>query len=115
MKFSYLATAALLSISTTGSIAASVTLTGTNFDVTYDSAAMGLFGSSVTLTGNQLSFFPTSFVAQSGSGIDVTNSTIALKVSARRASAWPKAVTTSTSATPQRRCPLACRSAVSCV
>ena len=82
MKISHIAAAALLTFTAAGSMAASVTLTGANFDVTYDDAALGLFGSSVTLTGNQLSFFPTSFAAQSSSGIVVTNSTIALKVSA---------------------------------
>jgi len=82
MKYSHIAAAALLSIASAGSMAMSVTLTGTNFDVTYDSAALGLFGSSVTLTGDQLSFFPTSFVAKTGSGIDVTNSTVALMISA---------------------------------
>jgi len=82
MKLRSIAAAAALVAASSASLAASVTLTGSNFNVTYDSAALGLFGSSVTLVGNQLSFFPTSFVAQTGGGIDVENSTIALQVTA---------------------------------
>ncbi len=70
----------------TGAQAASVTLSGSFFDVTYDDALTGLFGTPV-LVGNTLSWAPSGspgFTAQSyGEGIKVTNSTFALTVTAK--------------------------------
>lgn len=82
MSLKTISAAVLLAAGTSGALAVPTTLTGSMFDVTYESTALGLFGSTVSLVGNQLSFFPTSFVAQSGSGIDVTSSTIAVTVTA---------------------------------
>lgn len=58
--------------------AALVTLTGSQFDLTYDTTKLGLFGAP-TLTGNTLSFTFNNFSAQSlnGAGAVNTNSTIA--------------------------------------
>jgi hypothetical protein len=57
------------------------TLTGTDFDVVYDSSLMGLFGSP-TLSGNTLFFTPTNFVAESlnGAGEVLTRSTINVQI-----------------------------------
>jgi len=57
--------------------AALVTLTGTDFDLTYDTAKLGLFGVP-TLAGNSLFFTFSGFVAESlnGAGVVSRNSTI---------------------------------------
>ncbi len=69
-----------------GAQAASVTLSGSFFDVTYDDALTGLFGTP-TLVGGTISWAPSGspgFTAQSyGEGIKVTNSTFALTVTAK--------------------------------
>lgn len=69
-----------------GAQAASVTLSGSFFDVTYDDALTGLFGTPV-LIGNTLTWAPSGspgFSASSyGQGIKVTNSTFALTVTAK--------------------------------
>lgn len=83
MKLTPICMAALLGLGATGVYASSVTLTGTHFDVTYDNAALGLFGAPVSLVDDQLYFFPTTFVAQTDLGIKVSNSTIALKITAK--------------------------------
>jgi hypothetical protein len=66
--------------------AASVTLSGSFFDITYDDALTGLFGTP-TLVGNTLSWAPSGspgFTASSyGEGISVTNSTFAITVTAK--------------------------------
>lgn len=66
--------------------AASVTLSGSFFDVTYDDALTGLFGTP-TLVGDTLSWAPSGspgFTAASyGQGINVTNSTFAVTVTAK--------------------------------
>ena len=66
--------------------AASVTLSGSFFDVTYDDALTGLFGTPL-LVGNTLTWSPSGspgFTAQSyGEGIKVTSSTFALTVTAK--------------------------------
>ncbi|MDP2870703.1 PEP-CTERM sorting domain-containing protein [Methyloversatilis sp.] len=66
--------------------AASVTLSGSFFDVTYDDALTGLFGTP-TLVDNTLSWTPSGspgFSAASyGEGIKVTNSTFAVTVTAK--------------------------------
>lgn len=57
--------------------AALVTLTGTNFDLTYDTTKLGLFGAP-TLVADTLFFTPNNFFAESlnGAGADTTNSTV---------------------------------------
>lgn len=65
--------------------AVQVTLSGAHFDVVYDDALLGLFGTPL-LTGNVLSWFPSGspgFSAQSAGGIDFTNSTFAVLVTAK--------------------------------
>ncbi len=54
-----------------------ITLTGTDFDLTYDDTKLGLFGAP-TLTGDTISFTFNNFLAQSlnGTGFATTNSTI---------------------------------------
>lgn len=56
--------------------AAPVTLTGSNFSVTYDDALLGLFGTP-SLSGNTLFFTPTNFQAlsENGAGIDLVKQT----------------------------------------
>lgn len=57
--------------------AALVTLTGTQFDLTYDTTKLGLFGAP-SLVGNTLSFTLNTFAAQSLNGVGAvsTNSTV---------------------------------------
>jgi hypothetical protein len=66
-----------LGIASTGASAATVTLTGTNFDVVYDPSTLGLFGTP-QLIGDFLVFTPNSFSAQSlnGGGTQVTTSQV---------------------------------------
>jgi len=68
-------------------LAASVTLTGTTVDFTFDDAMLGLFGPA-NVSGNSLYFTPTDFEAQSlnGAGFALTNDTMNIKVSAH--SGW---------------------------
>ncbi len=63
--------------------AASTTLTGTNFDFTYDDTSMGLFGQP-SVAGDTLFFTPINFDARSlnGVGYAFNNDTINLKVKA---------------------------------
>ena len=63
--------------------AASATLSGTNFDFTYDDTFMGLFGQP-TVAGDTLFFTPVNFDAKSlnGAGYAFNNDTINLKVMA---------------------------------
>lgn len=86
MKKTLLVAALSSLFAVTGAQAASVTLSGSFFDVTYDDALTGLFGTPV-LVGNTLSWAPSGspgFTAQSyGQGIKVTNSTFALTVTAK--------------------------------
>lgn len=58
-------------------LAASVTLSGTSVDFTFDDTLMGLFGQP-TLSGDSLSFAPVSFSATStnGEGYKLTNNTV---------------------------------------
>jgi hypothetical protein len=69
-----------------GAQAASVTLSGSFFDLTYDDALTGLFGTPI-LVGNTITWAPSGspgFSASSyGNGIQVTNSTFALTVTAK--------------------------------
>jgi hypothetical protein len=65
--------------------AAQVTLTGTTFDITYDDTRVGLFGAPA-IVGNSVLWFPSGspgFAAQTDGGIDVTNSTFAMTVTAK--------------------------------
>jgi hypothetical protein len=59
--------ATLLVVTALPSHAATVTLTGTEFDVIYDTTKLGLFDAP-TLVGTNLFFTPTAFVAQSTNG-----------------------------------------------
>jgi hypothetical protein len=68
-------------------LAASVTLSGTTVDFTFDDAMLGLFGPA-NVSGNNLYFTPTNFEAKSlnGAGFALTNDTMNIKVSAH--SGW---------------------------
>ena len=69
-----------------GAIAATQTLNGTAFDISYDDAVVGLFGTP-TLLGNSLFFAPggsPGFSAQTDGGLDVTNSTFSFTISANQ-------------------------------
>ncbi len=85
MRFKYRLMA--LCVMTTGlgaAQAAQQTLSSTAFDITYDDALVGLFGTP-TLLGNSLYFAPSGspgFTAQTSGGIDVTNSTFAFTITA---------------------------------
>lgn len=62
--------------------AAQQTLNGGSFSIVYDDALVGLFGTP-SLVGNSVVWFPSGspgFTAQSSAGIDLTNSTFALRV-----------------------------------
>jgi len=74
----------IVSMGIGGVQAAQQTLSSTAFDITYDDALVGLFGTP-TLLGNSLFFAPSGspgFTAQTGAGIDVTNSTFAFTITA---------------------------------
>ena len=66
-----------------GASAASVTLSGTTVDFSFDDALLGLFGQA-NVAGDNLYFTPTSFTAESlnGAGFDLTKQTINIKVTA---------------------------------
>lgn len=61
--------------------AATVLLSGANFDVEYDSALTGLFGTP-SISNNSIYFTPTNFKAESlnGFGVVTANSTVNLKI-----------------------------------
>lgn len=63
--------------------AASVTLSGTTVDYTFDDALLGLFGPA-SVSGNTLYFTPVNFSAQSlnGAGFALTNATVNIQVTA---------------------------------
>ena len=86
MKKIFLAAAISGMLAAGGAQAASVTLSGSFFDVTYDDALTGLFGTP-TVVGGTISWAPSGspgFTASSfGDGIKVTNSTFALTVTAK--------------------------------
>jgi len=74
----------LLSQTLTGAaFAASVTLTGSTVDFSFDDTLLGLFGQP-TVTGNSIYFTPIDFTAESmnGAGFDLTKQTINITVSA---------------------------------
>ncbi|MDO8971353.1 MAG: PEP-CTERM sorting domain-containing protein [Saprospiraceae bacterium] len=74
----------LLSQTLTGAaFAASVTLSGTTIDFTFDDAMLGMFGTA-NVSGDTLYFTPTDFVSQSsnGAGYVLTNETINVQVTA---------------------------------
>ncbi|MEZ5622976.1 MAG: PEP-CTERM sorting domain-containing protein [Burkholderiaceae bacterium] len=85
MRLAKLAAAVAFSAASINAGAASVTLSGSTFDVTFDSSLVGLFGTP-TIVGDVISWFPSGspgFTAQTSSGIAVTNSTFALQVTAK--------------------------------
>jgi hypothetical protein len=71
----------LLSTAASAASAATILLTGTNFDVQYDDALTGLYGTP-TISGNVIFFTPTTFKAESlnGIGIDTQNGTVNLTI-----------------------------------
>lgn len=85
MRIRDLAAAAAIAVASINAGAASVTLSGSTFDVTFDSSLVGLFGTP-TIVGDVVSWFPSGspgFTAQTSSGFAVTNSTFALQVTAK--------------------------------
>jgi hypothetical protein len=86
MNFKPTAVWLALTASMASAIAVPVTLSGTHFDVTYDSSLVGLFGAP-NLTGDVLTWHPSGspgFTAQTtGAGIATTNSTFALGITAK--------------------------------
>lgn len=73
-----------LSLAASGASAAIQTLNAGSFSVSYDDALVGLFGTP-TLVGDSLQWFPSGspgFSAQTGSGIDLTNASFALLITA---------------------------------
>ena len=85
MRLAKLAAAVAFAAASINAGAASVTLSGSTFDVTFDSSLVGLFGTP-TIVGDVISWFPSGspgFTAQTSSGIAVTNSTFALQVTAK--------------------------------
>ncbi|MBX3680377.1 PEP-CTERM sorting domain-containing protein [Cognatazoarcus halotolerans] len=78
------AASAVVALAAGGAHAAMQTLDGVGFDITYDDAALGLFGSP-SLIDNSLFFAPSGspgFSAQTASGFAFTNSTFAFQISA---------------------------------
>ena len=79
--------AVALAGATSVAVAVPVTLIGTNIVVTYDDSTLGLFGAP-TLSGNSLSWAPTSFEAlvnragPGGVGVNTATSTFAFNVTA---------------------------------
>lgn len=83
-KFKSLAGALLLAVFSAQASAATATLDGDHFTISYDTDAIGLFGAP-SLIGNSLVFAPSGspgFSAQTGSGIKFTNSTFSFVVTA---------------------------------
>lgn len=73
-----------LSLVASGASAAIQTLNAGSFSVSYDDALVGLFGTP-TLVGDSLRWFPSGspgFSAQTAAGIDLTNASFALQISA---------------------------------
>lgn len=84
MKLKQVVLASALACGASASMAIPVTVVGGNFDISYDSASVGLFGTP-TLVGNVLAWFPSGspgFTAETGSGVDVTHSTFAVQITA---------------------------------
>lgn len=85
MRMRVLAAAAAISVVSINAGAASLTLSGSTIDVTFDSSFVGLFGTP-TIVGDVISWFPSGspgFTAQTSSGIALANSTFALQVTAK--------------------------------
>jgi len=83
-KLKSLAGALLLAVFSAQASAATATLDGDHFTITFDTDSIGLFGAP-SLIGNSLVFAPSGspgFSAQTGSGIKFTNSTFAFVVAA---------------------------------
>lgn len=84
-----LITGLLASVGTLSASAATVTLSGTSFDVSYDDALVGLFGTPA-LIGDTLQWFPSgspgfsALNSRSLTGIDFVNSTFALTIQAKQ-------------------------------
>lgn len=83
-KFKSLAAIFLLALASANASAANVTLDGDKFTISYDTSAIGLFGTP-SLIGSSLVFAPggsPGFSAQSENGIKVTNSTFSFMIMA---------------------------------
>lgn len=78
---------AILAASVVGAssaLAVPVTVIGSQFDISYDSALVGLFGAPVVI-GNQVSWFPSGspgFAASSSAGFNVVNASFSLQLTA---------------------------------
>lgn len=84
VRINKLAAAVVVAFAASGANAAIQTLDGVGFDISYDDAALGLFGTP-SLVGNSLFFAPSGspgFSAQTASGFDFTNSTFAFQITA---------------------------------
>ena len=70
-----------LIVSSATSVAAPISIIGTNFDLIYDNTLSGLFGTP-TLTNDSIFFTPVNFKAESlnGNGVVTANSTINLQI-----------------------------------
>ena len=85
MKFSRVAALSALVFGVTGALAVPVTVSGTHFDISYDSAQVGLFGTP-DLSGSRVVWVPTgspSFLASTVSDVRFADSTFALQVTAK--------------------------------
>jgi hypothetical protein len=85
MKLKTLMVAMALASGMHSAMAAQVTVVGSTFDISYDSALVGLFGAP-GLVGNVISWFPRGspgFTAQTDGGINVANSTFAIQIAAK--------------------------------
>ncbi|MCS6911960.1 MAG: PEPxxWA-CTERM sorting domain-containing protein [Myxococcota bacterium] len=71
-------------------LAAPVTLTGSTVTYRFDDALLGLFGTTYSLVGDTLTFFPNNFKAQSlnGQGVALTSATLNIRVTANRPTDW---------------------------
>lgn len=69
----------------TGALAATQTLDAGNYSISFDDSLLGLFGTPMLTASGDLAFSPSGtpgFSAQTGSGFNFTNSTVALTITA---------------------------------
>jgi hypothetical protein len=81
MKLNRLAVAMALACGTAGSMAAMTTISGANFDISFDDGVVGLFGTP-TLVGDVLSWLPSGLNAHTAKGIDFAHATFAFTITA---------------------------------
>lgn len=70
MKIKVIVAAALLAAGVSGAMAAINTLIGTTFDVTYDTAVQGLYGTPSIVSGNSIHWSPSASFAADSNGTD---------------------------------------------